>query len=281
MPEFAVDMNLRGGMLSGGYPVHDGDVALRIGGEIRFARVRWEEPLFYDYGYYGNEESHDQYYSFTAAADLQFARYFHAGMGGTYKSLDLDWAFLGLSGSSAKGDGSAYDIGFLLAYSRTDAARWSFTPALGVSLRNFGSGISLDNSGGTIEPLRHNAYGASIQIQSPHTTVLDSSVPTFAMVFNVDLEKAEALNTAYTAGLELGFWQIVFARLGFQAVQDRKPKELTLGVGAGLPLRSFMFRLDYALVPLDIINSSYNHLDRANKFSLVLGWTPRHSVESN
>ena len=279
LPDLVNDVNLKGGVLSGGYPVYEGDVVLRLGGEVRFAKLNYGAIEITDtqgmpLGYF---DSYEEYYSFTAAVDLQFAHSFHLGIGSTYKSLSTEY-FLTGPAAPVDGDGSVYDVGFLLAYSASNPADWSVTPALGISLRSFGSDLEY-GSYGTIEPGRHNAYGVSIDIQSPYTTLLDASVPTFAMVFNFDLEKSEDPDKLYSAGLELGFWQVIFARLGFEAIQNVDPKALTLGLGAGLPLREFMFRFDYAMVPLTIIDG--NHGDRANKFTLSLGWTPQQAVHSN
>jgi hypothetical protein len=263
--------------------VFQGDsFALRLGGEARYVKLSYGESIATDASgqYVITFESFEKYVSFSAAADLQFGGYFHAQIGGTRKSLDLNYGpILFTSGQpSYAADGAVYDFGFLFTYSRPDSNGWSFSPALGASLRNRGDDIEFPG-GQTVDPGRYAAYGVSLLIQGPHTGVLNTPVPVFSAVVNFDFEKEVPVglrsDNIYTAGLEMGFRQIVFARLGFQSTENVDPKVLTLGAGAGLPLHSFLIRFDYALVPLDIVNVPHGDLTRANKFALMVAWIPR------
>jgi hypothetical protein len=80
--------------------------------------------------------------------------------------------------------------------------------------------------------------------------------------------------TYYDAGAELSYAQILFARLGYAAIDGVRPKALTLGFGLGVPVGDYRFRFDWALVPLDIVNVSHRDLDRTQKFAFMVAWIP-------
>ena len=70
--------------------------------------------------------------------------------------------------------------------------------------------------------------------------------------------------------------QIAFLRLGWVAEEGSDISVVSFGAGVGLTTQWFVFRFDYALVPLELLGISANIGKRDHKFGLVLG-VPLHT----
>ena len=246
-------------------------VELSLGGELRLALLDWGEfPVLYSTGSQAYTiRPRTRATSFTVAADARFARFFHAAAGATRISWDQrnrDDLPAGIQ-DFTKAEGSSWDFGFLLTYSKPNPDGWSFSPGLAWSLRDVSRALKYSN--GLEEEYDSYDVGAvSLLAEGPYAKLLGTTVPAFSAVLNLDF------STVSSVGLELATYRVGFLRLGFQNEGGHDAKPVTIGIGARLLIQQFRVQIDYALVPFEIINGGGGPINHDNKGAIMVAWIP-------
>jgi hypothetical protein len=263
--EVSGDYRLRGGDLSGGYRFDvSPTVTVGVGGQIRHARLNYGETF--------SSEPHEGYWGIGIAAGVTLQNRLDIGIGWAVKKWDSEDRYTWWLGTPHAEEATAYDVGGIVSYTFGDDSDWHTVTAAGISVLNMGDSIESSLPFFFRELPEYTNYALSVRISGPPRTVLGASVPTADFTFNLDVaDPGDHASKTFRLGLEAAIARIAFFRLGWEAEEHNAIDVLIAGLGVGLPSRWVVVRVDYALVPIELIGTGRSVTNRDNKFSLLIG----------
>lgn len=198
---------------------------------------------------------------FTMGGEAVFEKTLHAAMGFALKPVWLqlkanDW----IQQPAAKGNGIAYDLGFLLAVDILKGPDLRLSTSVGFSMLNLGSEIELSNVTRSDPAQLPKEYriGLGLRLEGPRAVFLGRESPVAALSANCDMsdrdgsEMVHANSDYWGAGMEAAVLDMLFIRFGCfneRYYYERfDAADYTFGIGIGLTAKAYRVRLDYATV---------------------------------
>jgi hypothetical protein len=271
----ANDVGFKGVLASGGYEfVLGGTTPVDLGASVTYGKLRYGCSASTDVTgrvveCFENEES---YTGVSLAAGVRWPNDVFIGIGGALKKWEGDFGGFGEifdPGTVIEQEATAFDVGVRAAYARGDANAWSFTAAAGIAARNLGDDVPWPD--GSSDPLPEAThYSLTFRADAPARPLLGTRIPVATVVINADVsDPDEGSYRVYGVGIEAAAYQIAFFRLGWRKVEHLN-SALNIGAGVGVTTDRTMFRLDYSVAPVAILNDGPD-LGSDNKFGFTVG----------
>lgn len=279
LSELSDEIDFAGLAVAGGWQFKlSSAVTAGLGGEVRYGRFNWGSTTYVDQfnGPLATFNEQESYYALSLAGQVGLDNGLALALGGTFKPWSGDFA------DDHNGKATAYDLGALASWAYTDDAGRVTTVAVGVSSLNNGRAITLPAT--NLLPAQQidfpstTNYAVSFRHESKLKPLLNTEVPVAEFTFNFDAEQPSKQNAtggatkSYRFGIEAGAMHIVFARIGWIILQSSDIIPIDAGLGLALPTDVAVFRVDFAVVPLERIGSEggANVDKRDHKFGFLV-----------
>ena len=218
----------------------DNDVGIRVAGSLRYVEFDMEpqpERTIFLPGGVGADYSGDSHLAFT----------FVAGVGNQVVDAGIGLAAKYIEGgvSSDPVNGWAYDVGIFVKMLGETESGWVIAPSLGFSALNLGSDIDYGDREAKLPD--EARFGLKLAVHAPASELLWRVASPVELAFVADAINGERADRLFGFGAELGLIELLYARFGYLAYDDRNPESVTSqGVGIALPFRDFRFTFDYS-----------------------------------
>jgi hypothetical protein len=144
-------------------------------------------------------------------------------------------------------DGFAFDFGAAMVFKSGSDDAWNLISQFGMAATDQGSDPKTLSGYSDKLPSRVG-LGASFLVASALDDIAGARVPVFSGILNLDAHLPNDGDAVYSIGMEAALVQILFMRTGVEFLSGRRFGDDSItswGVGLGLPVQSFRFRLDY------------------------------------
>jgi hypothetical protein len=214
--------------------------AWTFGADLAYSKLQPPDLFLADY--------EEDVWSLTLGAGYATGAQSHVRFGGAVKRVDrkIPSSFQNGEVTTADVDGFAYDLGVAVAFASTTAKDWDVTSQFALALLDLGPDLDGPSEFSRKLPT-YTGLGASVRLASPLHQVMSARVPMFASTFNFDARLPNEGIESYSLGMEAAVAQILFARGGLLLIPDGffEGSQSFWGMGIGLPVQAWRFRLDY------------------------------------